>query len=521
MTKTCKQQIAGWFACLVIVIPVLVFRKGNFLGYPQLWAEDGLIFFYDAWMSDGFVFFKPYSGYIHFFPRVWAFIGDSMHLSLHHIAGWYVWGWLLVYGWYIALVFARIPAVYWKKFLLALLPVIIPVAGESLLNLANAHWILAMACIVTWAGKKPSPAGRWADILLMILTGLSSPHILILLPCVGWYIYKHKAWKSLADYGYIISVMAVCGIQLFFMMQGGTQRDAAHGWPDFPMIVNFFTGIFFVPWGGLVLLKWPLLVKVCMVLAVLGLLTWMAVVKKNPAVFVFLLSFFAASLVVIIALKGSIALTDPIHAASRYYFLPCWAFFAIVLLHDSGKKGIEWAKPVLLCIPVFLHLPYFKAVMLPEWDYKRYETLLDSEPLLVIPASPPGFNIIIDRTANWKQPEKFPHLFHQAFEFHQDIYQDDKAVLVVAGWICNVSLREFAASLVVLGPNDTLRFPASRVFRPDVAAHFQNPACDSSGVEWTISKTSVAYGQYPVLIEVTDSSGFYWKRLPFNMLSLP
>src|SRR6266700_4155620 len=74
-------QSARRLLVAVAVVAILAARKHDSFSNPQLWAEDGAIFFVDAdklsWWG---ALMKPYEGYLHFLPRVIAGIGQYLPL---------------------------------------------------------------------------------------------------------------------------------------------------------------------------------------------------------------------------------------------------------------------------------------------------------------------------------------------------------------------------------------------------------------------------------------------------------
>ncbi|HEV2643080.1 MAG TPA: hypothetical protein VGT98_10250 [Candidatus Elarobacter sp.] len=74
-----------WLACAA----VLFARRPDLLGAPQLYAEDGVIFFRDAALSGVASLFAPYAGYHHAIPRVIALIALPLPSALQPAA--YAW----------------------------------------------------------------------------------------------------------------------------------------------------------------------------------------------------------------------------------------------------------------------------------------------------------------------------------------------------------------------------------------------------------------------------------------------
>ncbi|MBM9590441.1 hypothetical protein JWG41_08300 [Leptospira sp. 201903075] len=80
---TWERETIFYFSNFLISFILLYLHRPDSLNHPQLWAEDGTIFLRDEWVI-GFpsTIFKLYSGYIHFVPRLIAFISDLFPYEL-------------------------------------------------------------------------------------------------------------------------------------------------------------------------------------------------------------------------------------------------------------------------------------------------------------------------------------------------------------------------------------------------------------------------------------------------------
>ncbi len=171
---------------MAVGMGIIISRRPDVISYPQLWAEDGRVFFLQAYQMGFWAsLWHPYAGYLQLTPRL--AIGLAMLLPLVRLP--------LVLN-LIGLLIQAAPAAFimsdrWDPLLpsrltraaLALVYVALPNTGEIDVNITNAQWHLAvLACLVLLAPAVPGRGWRTFDFLVTILAGLSGPFAILLAP---------------------------------------------------------------------------------------------------------------------------------------------------------------------------------------------------------------------------------------------------------------------------------------------------------------------------------------------------
>ncbi len=196
-------------ALWVVLAGVLLFLRGpDLLIRPQLWAEDGPIFFLAAQRDGASAFLASYSGYFNLIPRSVAWLGEWIDPCL--IPSLYVFSSLGLTLCVVALVFSSrldLPA----KPLIALAIVAVPHTGEVYLNLANIQWITALSLILTLFMRDPGDSSEWTvDILFLVFAGLTGPFGIFLLP---FYLFRAISRGSKASWLLLSLVLLLALVQ--------------------------------------------------------------------------------------------------------------------------------------------------------------------------------------------------------------------------------------------------------------------------------------------------------------------
>ncbi len=172
-----------------LLAALLLLRNPGSLLHPRFWAEDGTLFFQEAF-NHGFLatILQPASGYLHTFPRFVA--GLSLLLPLEQAP--------LVFA-IAAFLLQLLPALYLLgprmgrhipsfagRAAAALLYVAVPASYETHVNLANAHWHLALACVCMLVVSPAAGAlTRSLETLALLVFSLTGPFSMLFLPLVA------------------------------------------------------------------------------------------------------------------------------------------------------------------------------------------------------------------------------------------------------------------------------------------------------------------------------------------------
>lgn len=179
----------AWCAAVIVFAVLLFSRQPDALLHAELWGDEGWSFYPDAYNQGWHALLIPAGGYLDSFQRIVALLCQPLPLHLIPTAFAAV-----------AFVVQLLPALFLlsdrvSAFLPRMLPRVVqallylltPNAMELFLNLTNTQWLLALLALLIVIGHPPRSAAGWAfDAVVLILSGLSGPFALMLLPVAAW-----------------------------------------------------------------------------------------------------------------------------------------------------------------------------------------------------------------------------------------------------------------------------------------------------------------------------------------------
>jgi len=177
-------------------------RRPDVFTRPQFWAEDGLEWYKRAYDTPGLAtLIKPYGGYLQTLPRLAGLASQwvelvSAPLLMALLA-------LLVQA--IAPLFLLSDRFAWavpgraRRLVLAVGLVAVPNLMEVHVNVSNSQVHLAfLACLVLLAEPRRSAAWRTFDVSCLLLSGLSGPFCILLLPVAALCWWHHRdRWSAI------------------------------------------------------------------------------------------------------------------------------------------------------------------------------------------------------------------------------------------------------------------------------------------------------------------------------------
>ena len=200
---------------LALLFAVLIIsRKPAALLHAELWGDEGWSFYPDAYRVGWRCLLIPAGGYLDTLQRLVGLAVQPLPLTAVPTAFAAV-----------ALCVQLLPALFLVsrrmavalpsapvRLLLALLYAVLPNELEFYVNLTNAQWNLALlAFLILVAAPPRSRTGRLLDSLVLVLSGLSGPFMLLLLPVSVWQL---AARRHPGDRRHLLIVAATALIQL-------------------------------------------------------------------------------------------------------------------------------------------------------------------------------------------------------------------------------------------------------------------------------------------------------------------
>jgi hypothetical protein len=365
------------FVSIALSAVAVAWRRPDAFLLPQFWAEDAI--WYPSAYSNGIgSIFSPAAGYLLIFPRLVSVLAVQLPLvagpALFNLAG------LIVEVAPVPFLLSRrfdrlIPSLA-VRILLCALYVALPNSSDLDVNLTNTQWHLALLAFLVLAAEPPGSRIEWTvDIVALVLTSLTGPFALLLLPVAGVIAIRHRSRKDLVVLG-ILAVGAVAQLAVIATIGAPQRHFAPVGWQPLLELrvlagqvlvgatlgLNQYKVVYDQPyWQGNV---WPV------VIAVAGLASGLYAAFRGPLVLKLFLLFAGLSFAAVFVGKqnGPDAATvyEIPGLGGRYYFLPMLAWLSVVVWMALTRGApIRVVGVLLLAATIFVAVP-------GDWVYPAY-----------------------------------------------------------------------------------------------------------------------------------------------------
>lgn len=371
-------------------------REPLALTRPQLWAEDGAVFFVQSYLNGSSAILQPYAGYFHLYPRLIAQL--SAALPLHLIPGAYVAGNVLaqlVVGW--MCLSPRLTLNRWLKVAMGAAVSVAPAQNEVFNKLVNSQWILALTLLLVLAYREPTTPGEWlCDAGVALVAGLTGPFSLIFAPLFLLRIVTRRA----DGYGRTVAAIGLgCAVVQLLNISNPSTAGGFHWTWAYLRVVNGWMGHVFsgsllrpAPPGVL-----PTLLLFTVTTVVIVALATRAWVTRNRPMGIFLVGGLAVLSVVLYKFRGQPEFLFSM--GSRYFYIPTvtlvWSLLA------AWQPGLRARQQPLLAAGLGLALFAFvqdhrsggSANVALDWD--EASRCIGKVHPCVVPINPPGWTLVV------------------------------------------------------------------------------------------------------------------------------
>ena len=354
-------QVLPWGA---VVLAILFARRPEMFLHPQLWAEDGPIFFLQADTYGLGALQTPYGGYHLLLLRLIAAAAAPLD------ALWIPTAYLIAS---LATVFALGAAIFSPRIDLPrraacfVAIALLPHTGEVFGNLANLQWLSALGLVwLLLARDAATPRQSASDALLAVVVGLTGIFSILLTPLFVW-----RAWRRKSRSSALLAVLValIASVQAWTVLHSPATPA---GIEDFTVgSAAWFTGyrltasLFLPPaWAE----HLPRAALIALGLAAIGALLVCALAPGSRREFRLLIvaCLVAVIMATIFRARYQLGAFAGLHNGDRYLFIPKLLTVWLLICGWSGPKWIRWSTGAA-CGLAFL-------ATLAAW---RYETLKD------------------------------------------------------------------------------------------------------------------------------------------------
>ena len=356
----------------------------------HLWAEDGAVFLNDA--SAGWsALWRPYSGYIHLYPRLTALTSQYVELINRPnilLCGWLISYALLVYS--IARLMRTVGASPTHTAIAVALVSLQPNNGEVLFNITNSQWMIGAALFLI-AITPRQDAGKISLVNLGVVTlmGLTGPFAALLTPIIVFFLWHKHTWKGNRSSYVAIIVSAL--IQSWILLSSDRMTTAKSIAPVSEWIITFFRQITMGAAEPTTYIAAFLFISIASYLTVKAP-KHSSERRTSTAI---IIAFSVLVLASAYAFKDTPLLTAPLASGVRYNWIPYTLaiLYGMTITARSGKK----VKFLLVSLIAFMNLKSSSTIVAEELQFQSYARLAAIRPV-TIPIRPvlniyPGWNI--------------------------------------------------------------------------------------------------------------------------------
>jgi hypothetical protein len=363
-----RWQFLGTTAVLFVL---LILRRPDAFLNPQLWAEDGVIFFkeqlvYGFWQS----VLTPHADYLHLVPRLTAALGSLLPVA-----------WVPLVFTSVALLLAAtccslfvLPSYRYilqsdlQRFWVCLLMAATPYSDEIFGNIANIQWYLGIAAVLIVFHRTPS--GSPPRVIPAILIGVAgatvactTPLSVMMAPFLIWRLLRSRSteriWLGLMTTGVALQVSVI--------LTNHNASSSGASWDQLltSTIISFVFRTVFCQIGGLWLATWVsqnglMSIALTTLMGVTIWFTWFWICGDSRDRRALLISLYLLLSSIGMAMAGRPAFRQDFSSllpisprGERYFFLPACVLILLVALTISRiRPSVHPAlAALLLCIP--------------------------------------------------------------------------------------------------------------------------------------------------------------------------
>ncbi|EJM2217039.1 glucosyl transferase [Escherichia fergusonii] len=223
---------------------IMLMRRPDIITAPIPWAEDGKVWLSQAYNIGFASLFLVQDGYMQTISRVAYFIGSLFGLADAPLVATLIAISLrcLMCSFFMSKRFDFIDLKV--RFSLLIFFLLMPNIYEGYVNITNAQWYLSLYAIGILVSRPPT-SNPWKahDIIILVLSGLSGPFVLFLVPCIFFKYFikaiKDKCIKPLINHETFIVTLCFV-IQTIALLSGFDGRSKAPLGASLTLLADIF-----------------------------------------------------------------------------------------------------------------------------------------------------------------------------------------------------------------------------------------------------------------------------------------
>jgi len=383
---------------------ILFYKRPDAFLNAQFWAEECTVFFSEAYHEGASSLFNTCLGYFHLYPRLVFYAGIKIGFPLQWMPFLNCYAWLMILILLFVYIWKRVELEPWRKFFLTLIIPLIPIQSEILMNLTNVQWIMALFPVVIFSATDLDRNKKWfyADVLLLFITGLTGPHMLVIMPLLLVWLYKKKRRPGRETLlVYLAILQGICVMAALVLFGNISRREGEFAFHNVGFI-NYLYKQFAMLFIGKFAFDTPLVLQYIVVAGLLPYAIYLSykILKENSMHALAATSFFTGMLFVtatLVSYRNDPGVLHPHYGAARNFFLPADCFRWYIITNIKMAKPSYWLT-LLVTILFLENLRSIKPETLIDYNWPYYAKKIRQSDTLTIPINPRGWHISIDNS---------------------------------------------------------------------------------------------------------------------------
>ncbi|KAB8307578.1 glucosyl transferase [Erwinia endophytica] len=232
-----KLGVVSITGFMILSFIIIAMRRPDVITAAQPWAEDGKVWLAGIY-NDGFwnSIILPQNGYYQTISRITYGIALLFGLSNAPLAANIIA--ILIRCFFVGFILSDRMGFAPLKFRISVAAyfILMPNISEGFVNITNAHWYLSMYLMAVLMAKEPeSPVGKVHDFIVLVVSGLSGPFVVFIVPCL---IIKRiclrggiiKAVRGINAFDVVMALCCIIQIIAILKTSGATRIDAPLGY---------------------------------------------------------------------------------------------------------------------------------------------------------------------------------------------------------------------------------------------------------------------------------------------------
>jgi hypothetical protein len=371
--KWAGRSAPGLWWCVLATAVLLALRKPWALHTPQFWAEDGAIFMVQDGQMGLRAWIEPYNGYLHFLPRLIAWIASHTADVAWWPAIYNGFAYAINVALFVRLASRRVELPAKPGLMLAF--VLVVGTGEVLINMTNLQWVAAFFLVLQLFVARPTTvAQRLGDLAILLCVGLNGPFALVLTPLFAW-----RAWQGRQrDEFFALGVIGACALlQGGLLLRTGLSLNAVAE-PFRPLMFFSILGSRLVTWtffGPAAVRSGAFWVHAVFgVGAIVALLSWsLRADPRRPVRAVIVAVFCLMTAACAYRVRADTWQDDNLVNGDRYFYISrVLLAWLLVLEWDAAPRAVAWLVRGLCLVGLAFHIPHFILPALPDYKWAEH-----------------------------------------------------------------------------------------------------------------------------------------------------